>query len=109
MNVVYLSTCRECPLNSRLRSDATFATNACAHRRRAARRKHENPVHYNLPQAMALVQQIHLVQAYLVGMSCDSFLPHDKMNERLRTEYGADISVQLAYDGLVIYVNTNTE
>lgn len=65
----------------------------------------ENPVHYNLPQAMALVQQIRPLQTYFVGMNCDSFAPHDEMNERLRKEYGSIGSVQLAHDGLVITVN----
>ena len=64
-----------------------------------------NPVHFNLQQAMELVEQIRPEQTYLVGMNCDSFLPHEAMNERLRREYGgARHNVQLAHDGLVIEV-----
>jgi phosphoribosyl 1,2-cyclic phosphodiesterase len=58
-----------------------------------------HPVHYNLEQAVALVKTIKPRQAYLVGMSCDSFLPHEKMNQVLREKYG---NIQLAHDGLVI-------
>jgi phosphoribosyl 1,2-cyclic phosphodiesterase len=61
-----------------------------------------NPVHYNLSQALALVEQIQPQQTYLVGMNCDSFLPHDAMNAELSTlsrtrRLGP---VQLAHDGL---------
>lgn len=58
-----------------------------------------HPVHFNLEQAVALTETIQPQQAYLVGMSCDSFLPHDEMNQHLRAKYG---NVQLAHDGLVI-------
>ena len=58
-----------------------------------------NPVHFNLRQAIEVVEQIRPKQTYLVGMNCDSFRPHDEMNEKLREEYG---NVQLAHDGLVI-------
>lgn len=60
-----------------------------------------NPVHYNLEEAVALVRQIQPQQVYLVGMNCDSFLPHDEMNAKLKKEYG---NIQLAHDGLVIDV-----
>jgi phosphoribosyl 1,2-cyclic phosphodiesterase len=64
----------------------------------------KNPVHYCLPQSVELIQQLQPLQTYLVGMNCDSFGPHDAMNEKLRQEYG---NVQLAHDGLVIYAPPN--
>ena len=60
-----------------------------------------NAVHFNLHEAVALVRQLEPKQVYLVGMNCDSFLPHDEMNAKLRCEYG---NIQLAHDGLVIDV-----
>ena len=62
-----------------------------------------NPVHFSLAQAMELVEQIRPEQTYLVGMNCDSFEPHEAMNQRLRNEY-QHYNVQLAHDGLVINV-----
>jgi phosphoribosyl 1,2-cyclic phosphodiesterase len=60
----------------------------------------ENPVHFSLDQAMALRDQIQpRRQTFLVGMNCDSFLPHDEMNAHLAKEYG---SVAMAHDGLEI-------
>jgi hypothetical protein len=57
----------------------------------------DNSVHFSLDQAMALREEIQpRQQTYLVGMSCDSFLPHDEMNAYLQKTYGA---VQLAHDG----------
>jgi phosphoribosyl 1,2-cyclic phosphodiesterase len=58
-----------------------------------------HPVHYCLPQSLELIQQLKPLQTYLVGMSCDSFGPHDERNRQLKEEYG---NVQLAHDGLVI-------
>ena len=66
-----------------------------------------NPVHFNLVQAMELVEHIRPEQTYLVGMNCDSFDPHDAMNQRLRNEY-QHYNVQLAHDGLVINVPNTT-
>jgi phosphoribosyl 1,2-cyclic phosphodiesterase len=60
-----------------------------------------NPVHYNLEQAITLSKEIAPQQTYLVGMNCDSFKPHDEMNEQLRQKYG---NMQLAHDGLVIRI-----
>jgi len=65
-----------------------------------------NPVHFNLRQAMALVEQIRPQQTFLVGMNCDSFEPHDAMNQRLRKDYPKH-DVQLAHDGLAIHVPNN--
>lgn len=62
-----------------------------------------NPVHFNLLQAMELVEQIRPHFTYLVGMNCDSFEPHGAMNQRLRKEY-PEHNVQLAHDGLAIQV-----
>jgi phosphoribosyl 1,2-cyclic phosphodiesterase len=58
-----------------------------------------NPTHFNLVEAVELVRQIQPKQVYLVGMSCDSFLPHDEMNAKLLRDYG---NIQLAHDGLEI-------
>jgi phosphoribosyl 1,2-cyclic phosphodiesterase len=59
-----------------------------------------NPVHFNLEQAMELRDQIQPKgQTYLVGMSCDAFPPHGETNEYLKKTFGP---VQLAHDGLVI-------
>ena len=61
----------------------------------------ENPVHFNLEQAMELRDQIKPKgQTFLVGISCDSFLPDHETNDYLQKTYGND--VQLAHDGLVI-------
>jgi len=60
----------------------------------------DNAVHFKLEQAVELAQKIRPSQmTYLVGMDCDSFLPHDEMNAKLRKDYG---NVQLAHDGLEI-------
>lgn len=59
-----------------------------------------NPVHFNLDQAMEVRDQVQPRGiTYLVGMSCDAFPPHDETNEYLKKAYG---DVQLAHDGLVI-------
>ena len=58
-----------------------------------------NAVHFSLEQAMDVVRSINPKQTYLVGINCDSFLPHEEMNQQLRAKYG---NVQLAYDGQVI-------
>jgi phosphoribosyl 1,2-cyclic phosphodiesterase len=60
-----------------------------------------NPVHFCLPQSLELIEQLQPVQTYLVGMNCDSFGPHDEVNEKLLQTYG---NVQLAYDGLTVEV-----
>ena len=60
----------------------------------------ENAVHFNMEEALRLVEKIRPREmTYLVGMNCDSFLPHEEMNQQLRRKYG---NVQLAHDGLVI-------
>ena len=60
-----------------------------------------HPVHFSLAQAQALSKQIQPKQhTYLIGMSCDSFLPHDEMNQKLASIKGLNMS--LAYDGLVV-------
>lgn len=60
-----------------------------------------HPVHFNLPQAIALAKQLGAKKTLLVGMNCDAFLPHDEMNAYLRDTYkGMDVS--LAYDGLLL-------
>lgn len=59
-------------------------------------------VHFSLDQAIELSKEIGAKQTYLVGMSCDSFPPHDEMNKKLQIRFGG--KVQLAYDGQVIYL-----
>jgi len=62
---------------------------------------HVHPVHFNLPQAMELANQINPTQhTYVIGMSCDAFLPHDEMNASLVARGHSNIS--LAHDGLVV-------
>lgn len=62
------------------------------------RRKH--PTHYSLEQAVELRNLLRpRIQTYLVGMSCDSYLPHDEMQAFLNTTYG---DVTMAHDGLAI-------
>jgi hypothetical protein len=38
-------------------------------------------------------------------MNCDSFLPHDEMNEQLLLDFG---NIQLAHDGQVIELSKAT-
>jgi phosphoribosyl 1,2-cyclic phosphodiesterase len=61
-----------------------------------------NPTHFNLQDAIALTKQIHPLQTLLVGMNCDSFLPHDETNERLQSEFG---NIKLAHDGQIIEIS----
>lgn len=58
-----------------------------------------NPTHNNLEQSLKIARRLKPKQTYIVGMSCDSFLPHDEMNEELAK---LDIKVELAHDGLTI-------
>ena len=60
-----------------------------------------NPTHNNLEQSLKIIRRLKPKRTLIVGMSCDSFLPHDEMNEELSK---LDIQVQLAHDGLVIEV-----
>jgi phosphoribosyl 1,2-cyclic phosphodiesterase len=61
-------------------------------------RKH--PTHYSLQQAVELRDQIKpRMGTYLVGMSCESYPPHDEIAEHLKTTYG---DVMMAHDGLCI-------
>eukprot|EP00531_Pseudo-nitzschia_arenysensis_P010960 CAMPEP_0116139918 /NCGR_PEP_ID=MMETSP0329-20121206/13563_1 /TAXON_ID=697910 /ORGANISM="Pseudo-nitzschia arenysensis, Strain B593" /LENGTH=423 /DNA_ID=CAMNT_0003634983 /DNA_START=27 /DNA_END=1295 /DNA_ORIENTATION=+ len=47
-------------------------------------------VHFSMKEAIELSQVIQpTIQTYLIGMSCDNFLPHDEMNEYLKEKYGA--------------------
>ena len=65
----------------------------------------ENPVHFNMDQALALRDQIQpRVSTYFVGMNCDSFFLHDEMNAYLQKKYATESgsTVQLAHDGLAI-------
>jgi phosphoribosyl 1,2-cyclic phosphodiesterase len=63
----------------------------------------KNPVHFSLEQAADLAHRIQpRQQTLLVGMNCDSFPPHDEVNEQLKREYGDTLKIQFAHDGLVI-------
>jgi len=58
-----------------------------------------SPFHYNLKQSLELVRRLKPKRTYLVGMSCDSFLPHDEMNKELAA---LDVRVEFAHDGLLL-------
>lgn len=66
----------------------------------------DNPVHFSLEEAMELAKQIRPKQTYLMGMNCDSFPPHDEMNEKLKKDYG---NVQFAHDGLELDLSLEKE
>ena len=59
-----------------------------------------NSTHNNLEQSLKIVRRLKPKKTFIVGMSCDHFLPHDDMNRELAS--GLDIAVELAHDGLVI-------
>ena len=68
-----------------------------------------HPVHYSMKQAVELSQVIKpRLQTYLIGMSCDNFLPHDEMNKYLKEKYGNNKwdkklgAIAFAHDGLVV-------
>eukprot|EP00957_Ditylum_brightwellii_P080461 6119662-Ditylum_brightwellii.AAC.1 len=63
--------------------------------------KRQNPVHFSLNDAVELVKRLKPKRTYIVGVNCDDFLPHDEMNEELSK---LDLNIQLAYDGLALYV-----
>eukprot|EP00804_Cyclotella_cryptica_P001926 CCRYP_007359-RA/>CCRYP_007359-RA protein AED:0.03 eAED:0.03 QI:134/1/1/1/0/0.5/2/92/434 len=58
-----------------------------------------NPTHNNLEQSMKIIRKLKPKRTFVVGMSCDLFLPHDEMNQELAE---LDIQVELAHDGLVV-------
>jgi phosphoribosyl 1,2-cyclic phosphodiesterase len=67
-----------------------------------------HPVHFSLEQAVDLASQIRpTIQTYLIGMSCDAFLPHEEMNTYLYDKY--DGKVTMAHDGLVVDLPTKSE
>ena len=62
--------------------------------------KSQHPTHFSLEQAVALRNQLQpRLQTYLVGMSCESFPPHEQMAVYLQSTYG---DVTMAHDGLSI-------
>ena len=61
----------------------------------------KHPVHFSLEQTVECVQQIKPKRTYIVGISCDSFPPHDEMNQQLEAQYGKNV-IQFAHDGLSI-------
>ncbi|KAG7363634.1 beta-lactamase-like protein [Nitzschia inconspicua] len=67
-----------------------------------------HPVHFSLEQAVDLADRIQpRLQTYLIGMSCDAFLPHDEMNAYLYDRYGGKVT--MAHDGLVIDLPAKSE
>ncbi|KAL7518259.1 hypothetical protein ACHAWX_003104 [Stephanocyclus meneghinianus] len=58
-----------------------------------------NPTHNNLEQSMQIIRKLNPKRTFVVGMSCDLFLPHEEMNKELAE---LDIQVELAHDGLVV-------
>eukprot|EP01082_Thalassiosira_pseudonana_P009217 g8236.t1 g8236 contig29:59509-60811(-) len=60
-----------------------------------------NPTHYTFEEALKLVRKLKPERTFVVGMSCDLFLPHHEMNKQLAE---LDIKIELAYDGLVVKV-----
>eukprot|EP00571_Detonula_confervacea_P014518 CAMPEP_0172307318 /NCGR_PEP_ID=MMETSP1058-20130122/8211_1 /TAXON_ID=83371 /ORGANISM="Detonula confervacea, Strain CCMP 353" /LENGTH=319 /DNA_ID=CAMNT_0013019463 /DNA_START=331 /DNA_END=1286 /DNA_ORIENTATION=+ len=52
-----------------------------------------NPTHFNLKQALELIRRMKPKRTYLVGISCDRFLPHDEMNKELEK---LDIHIEFA-------------
>jgi len=63
-----------------------------------------NPTHNNLEQSLKIVRRLKPKRTFVVGMSCDLFLPHDEMNEELSK---LQIGVELAHDGQVITTEAN--
>jgi hypothetical protein len=63
-----------------------------------------NPTHFSFEQALVLIRRLQPKRTFLVGMSCDSFLPHDEMNKELES---LDIKVQLSYDGLFLQADAH--
>lgn len=58
-----------------------------------------NSTHFSFRQALPLIRRLQPKRTFLVGMSCDQFLPHDEANEELKS---LDVKVELAYDGLFL-------
>ena len=59
----------------------------------------DHSTHYNFRQALELVRRLKPRRTFLVGMSCDRFLPHDDMNKELKA---LNVHIELAYDGLMV-------
>jgi phosphoribosyl 1,2-cyclic phosphodiesterase len=63
-------------------------------------RKH--PTHYSLEQAVVLRDTINpRLGTFLVGMSCESYPPHEDMADYLNATYG---NVTMAHDGLCLFL-----
>ena len=68
----------------------------------------EHAVHFSMEQAIDLAKTLKpRVRTYLIGMSCDNFLPHDQMNAYLKEKYGTSAdgsegAIVMAHDGLVV-------
>jgi len=63
-----------------------------------------NATHFSFRQALKLIRRLQPKRTFLVGMSCDQFLPHDESNEELKN---LDVKVELAYDGLFVPANAH--
>ena len=62
--------------------------------------------HFSLEQALSLVRKLKPRKTLLVGMSCDTFPPHDKMNEELAVNPDCGgFDVQFARDGQVVDID----
>ena len=70
-----------------------------------------HPVHFSMEQAVDLARTLKpRMGTYLIGMSCDNFLPHDQMNAYLAKTYGKGGDdckktggpIIMAHDGLII-------
>ena len=76
-----------------------------------------HPVHYSLEQAVELTRMLRpRMRTYLIGMSCDNFLPHDEMNAYLQKTYGKgggdDVdsgAIVMAHDGLIVDLPKKTK
>ena len=61
--------------------------------------------HLNLEKSLELVRILRPKKTYFVGMSCDTFPPHNQMNDFLASSADCKgLDVQLARDGLVVDV-----
>eukprot|EP00553_Chaetoceros_curvisetus_P015507 CAMPEP_0204644532 /NCGR_PEP_ID=MMETSP0718-20130828/1553_1 /ASSEMBLY_ACC=CAM_ASM_000674 /TAXON_ID=230516 /ORGANISM="Chaetoceros curvisetus" /LENGTH=394 /DNA_ID=CAMNT_0051666139 /DNA_START=1 /DNA_END=1185 /DNA_ORIENTATION=+ len=60
-------------------------------------RKHA--VHFNLEEALELVERLRPKRTYIVGISCDDFPDHDEANKIIAER---NPTVRLAHDGLAI-------
>jgi phosphoribosyl 1,2-cyclic phosphodiesterase len=63
-----------------------------------------NATHFSFTQALNLIRRLRPKRTFVVGMSCDHFLPHDETNKELKR---LDVKVEIAYDGLFLPVGAH--